>query len=374
MEIAYAVPFFFALILLELLVGRLQHKKRYAFADTVTNLACGIGQQTTGYFLVTAEFGAYVWLQRHVALFHVSRSSVTAWVLVFLGVDLAYYWFHRMSHRVRFIWATHAVHHQSEEYNLSVALRQSWLQQLPEQVFYWPLAVLGFPPEMFGLAFIADTLYQFWIHTRVVGKLGPLEWIFNTPSHHRVHHAINPKYIDKNYAGTLIVWDRMFGTFIAEDEEPAYGTVKPLASFNPLWANVAGWVEIAKLWAGASRVSDKLRAPLAPPEWLPPELGGRAIVPEVSRETQKRYRTPASVGVRRYVFVNFVLVLLATGALGFLGPKLAKAQVGVCTALILFALVVFGGLLEDKRWAKPLEVARLATVVVAAVLWWPSRL
>jgi alkylglycerol monooxygenase len=284
-------------------------------------------------------------------------------------VDLAYYWFHRTSHRVRFVWATHVVHHQSEEYNLSVALRQSWLQLLPEQVFYFPLAILGVPPAMFATVFAFDTIYQFWIHTRAIGKLGPLEWILNTPSHHRVHHAINPKYIDKNYAGALIVWDRMFGTFIAEDEEPTYGTVKPLASFNPLWANVAGWVEIAKLWSGASTLSDKLHAPLAPPEWLPKEMGGRAIVPEVSRESQQRYRAPAGAGTRRYVFANFALVLAATGALGFYTPKLPEAQVGVATVLLILALIVFGGLLENKSWAKPLEVARLVAVGIAVVTW-----
>ena len=222
---------------------------------------------------------------------------------------------------------------------------------------------------MFGLALAIDTLYQFWIHTRVVGKLGPLEWILNTPSHHRVHHAINPKYIDKNYAGTFIVWDRMFGTFVEEDEEPTYGTVKPLASFNPLWANLAGWFEIAKLWASSSRISDKLWSPFAPPEWLPPELGGRAIVPEVSRETQKRYRASAGRGVRRYVFANFIVVLLATGILGFVTPTLAVAQVAVATGLLVLALIVFGGLLESKRWAKPLEAARLVTVVLGVLFW-----
>jgi alkylglycerol monooxygenase len=368
MEIAYAVPFFVALILLELVVSRVQGVRRYAFADTVTNLACGMGQQTTGYFLVAAEFGAYIWLSRH-AVFHASTHSFWAWVLAFLGVDCAYYWFHRTSHRVRFVWATHVVHHQSEEYNLSVALRQSWLQLIPEQVFYFPLAILGIPPAMFGSVFAIDTIYQFWIHTRAVGKLGPFEWVFNTPSHHRVHHAINPKYIDKNYAGALIIWDRMFGTFVAEDEEPTYGTVKPLASFNPLWANVAGWIEIGKLWQAASRLTDKLRAPLAPPEWLPPELGGRAIVPEVSRENQQRYRASASPGVRRYVFANLLVVLAATGALGFFAPTLAEAQVGSVTVLLLVALVVFGGLLENKNWAKPLEAARLLGVAVVVFAW-----
>jgi hypothetical protein len=264
------------------------------------------------------------------------------------------------------------VHHQSEEYNLSVALRQSWLQNVPESLFYWPLAIIGFPPAMFGTVFALDVLYQFWIHTRVIGRLGPLEWVLNTPSHHRVHHGINPRYIDKNYAGVLIVWDRLFGTFQEEVEEPTYGTVKPLSSWNPLWANLDGWVEIVKLARRAPRFVDKLKVWVAPPEWLPAELGGRAVIPETSRETQKRYDQHASPRVTRYVFVNFVLLLGATSLVMFVGKSLAHWQLLVVVGLVVATLVSFGALFEGRRWARPLEVVRLAAVA-AVVVWRVGR-
>ena len=153
--------------------------------------------------------------------------------MLFLGVDCAYYWFHRIAHEYNAPWAGHVVHHSSEDYNLAVALRQGTFQGLFSWVFYLPLALLGFPPAWFAAMTSFDLLYQFWIHTRAIGKLGPLEWVLNTPSHHRVHHARNPKYLDKNYAGTLIIWDRMFGTFQAEEEEPVYGLTKPLEQLEP---------------------------------------------------------------------------------------------------------------------------------------------
>ena len=142
------------------------------------------------------------------------------------------------------MWGSHIPHHQSEEYNLSVALRQGVFQGCFFWLFYLPLAFIGFPPALFILMASIDTLYQFWIHTRTIGKLGPLEWVLNTPSHHRVHHAKNPKYIDKNHAGILIIWDRLFGSFVPETEEPRYGIIKPLRSYNPLWINMHGWVEM----------------------------------------------------------------------------------------------------------------------------------
>ena len=153
MEIAYAVPLFFVLIAIELVVSRFQKNKRYRFEDTVTNLSCGIGQQMLEPLLFTVQYGVYITLQKHYAIFTIPTSSALAWVVLFLGVDFFYYCFHRASHRVRAIWATHVVHHQSEEYNLSVALRQSWLQNIPESLFYWPLAIIGFPPAMFGTVF-----------------------------------------------------------------------------------------------------------------------------------------------------------------------------------------------------------------------------
>ena len=192
---------------------------------------------------------------------------------LFIGIAFAYYWFHRSSHRINFLWAAHVVHHQSEEYNLAVALRQSSLQPFFSWVFYLPLAILGFPPKMFFTLVAVNVLYQFWIHTRLLGRLGPFEWILNTPSHHRVHHGQNPQYIARNHGGTLIIWDRMFGTFQVEEETPRYGLKRDFDSQNPFVV----WIsEIPGLYRDIRRAQSwrsALQYLIRPPGWHPPAKG-----------------------------------------------------------------------------------------------------
>lgn len=267
--IAFAIPFFFALIGVEVWVSARARQRRYRFADSVTSLSCGIGQQIYLAFLKTAILGGYVWAYEHWALFAISPRSVPAWVVLLFGVDFAYWAFHWASHRVNVIWATHVVHHQSEEYNLATALRQSWLQGAVASVFYLPLAVAGFPPAMFVTMITLNTLYQFWIHTRAIGKLGPLELVLNTPSHHRVHHGANPQYLDRNYGGILILWDRLFGTFEPEVRKVKYGLTKNIHTYNPLrigyheMAAIAGDVRRATTW------KDRVRHVFGRPGWTP---------------------------------------------------------------------------------------------------------
>ena len=369
--IALSIPLFFLGIGLEWWLARRRGLALYRFEDSITNLSCGIGQQVTGLFLTALTLVGYHELFTHHRVFTVPFAW-WAWPLCLVGVDLGYYWFHRASHRINAIWAGHVVHHQSEEYNLAVALRQSWFVKLLEWPFYLPLALLGFPPEMFVTAFTLDVLYQFWIHTRLVGKLGPLELVMNTPSHHRVHHGIDPKYIDKNYAGVFIVWDRMFGTFQEEEEEPAYGLVKPLASWSPLWANAHRWVEIAELSAAATTIGEKLYAFVAPPEWRPAALGGPLFAPPVDHASRVKYDARGLGTTRAYVVANFVVVALATGALLVLAPRAPRPVVAVAVALVLLSLVSWAALFERRRWAWPLEISRLAGV--ALVVAWAAIL
>ena len=191
--VVLAVPVFFLLIGLELFITRLQEKDYYTLSDSVTDLGCGLFQQFTEVALKTFLFAGYLFLYSHWRIFEIQSHSVAAWVGCLLGQDFLYYWFHRKSHEVNAFWAAHVVHHSSEEYNLSVALRQGAFQPVFSWIFYLPLAVIGFPPLMFLTVSSIDTLYQFWIHTRAIGKLGPLEGILNTPSNHRVQHGRNPK-------------------------------------------------------------------------------------------------------------------------------------------------------------------------------------
>jgi len=291
---------------------------------------------------------------------------VAAWVALILLVDLAYYFFHRASHRVNLLWAGHVVHHQSEEYNLSVALRQNWFEKVLEWPFYLPLAILGFPPLMFLAVSTANTLYQFWIHTRTVGSLGILEGILNTPSAHRVHHGINPKYIDRNYGGMFAFWDRLFGTWQREEQEPVYGTVKPLNSFNPLWANVHYFVEIGALVRSLPRLADKLKAPFMPPEWRPDGLGGPVQIPEVSRMSRPVY--DRSVPRRTDALVALQMLLVVGATTWFLANASARPLLRIAVGLaVLGSTVAWAGAVERRRWRTPAEGVRYVAIAACAL-------
>lgn len=355
----FAIPVFFLLIGLELLMARLKKAKLYRFNDAVTNINCGVQQQVTGVLFKTLLFAGYLGVYE----LRIWTIPDTWWsfVLVFIGVDFFYYWFHRSTHEVSFLWGTHIVHHQSEEYNLSVALRQSAIQAFFGNVFYLPLAFLGFNPVTFLVMNTFQTLYQFWIHTKTIGKLHPaFEYVFNTPSHHRVHHGVNPKYIDKNHGGTLIIFDRWFGTFQEEEETVVYGVTVPLNSWNPLWAQVDYYVWLAKKLWRAPAWTDRWKMLLRKPGWLPEALGGTIEAKPVSPEKMHKFDTPVSPAVHGYVLVNFVLLIGAT----FLFLQAAGKSPGinptnlVLTVWIVWTTASLGGLLENKRWARWSELLR----------------
>ena len=269
--VSLAVPAFVLLVLIEMGVWRLSGKGAYETRDSAASLLMGLGSQIAPLFggkaiIVAAMFAAYEF-----RLF----SIPNAWwavVLCFVIDDLRYYWWHRISHERRWFWASHIIHHSSQHYNLTTALRQTWTGDiLGSLLFKVPLVLLGFHPLMLVFVSGINLVYQFWIHTETVGKLGPLEWIMNTPSHHRVHHATNPRYLDANYAGTFIIWDRMFGTFVEEreDEKPRYGIVKNLGTFNPFKIAFHEWIGIAKDVMSAKSLKDVMGYTFGPPGWSP---------------------------------------------------------------------------------------------------------
>lgn len=364
----YAIPVFFLLIGLELLMERLKKTPLYRFNDAVTNISCGVQQQVTGVLFKTLLFAGYVWVYEH--RFWTIPETWWSFVLVFFGVDFFYYWFHRSTHEVSFLWGTHIVHHQSEEYNLSVALRQSAIQAFASNFFYLPLALLGFSPASFLVMATFQTLYQFWIHTKTIGKLHPVfEYIFNTPSHHRVHHGMNPQYIDRNHGGTLILFDRWFGTFQAEAETPVYGVTVPLNSWNPLWAQFDYYIWLGKRLWQAPTWRDRWNMLFRKPGWLPEALGGAVQARPVSVDTFHKFDTPVSRGVHGYVLFNFVLLIAAT----FLFLQSAGKHPGLnpvnlaLTAWIVWTTASLGGLLEGRQWARWSEAARW---VAAGMLLW----
>ncbi len=359
--IQLAIPVFFVLIGIEVVMARVLERPSYRLNDSIGDLACGVLQQLGGVFLKTALFAGYAFLYAEHRLFDVPMDAAWAWVACYVGHDFFYYWFHRFSHEVNAGWAAHVVHHQSEEYNLAVALRQGAFQPAVSWVFYLPLAALGFPPVMFLTVSSIDTLYQFWIHTRLVGRLGPLEWVLNTPSHHRVHHARNPRYIDRNHGGTLIVWDRLFGTFAREEDEPVYGITRPLASFNPLWANVHYWTEMWDVARRAARPLDRLRVLWMRPGWRPADLGGPVGPSEVDRASYVKFDVPLARAVKLYVLGQFAAVLVAATLYLRQSDALPPTLRVAFAAALTWSLTSLGGLLGRRPWAVPLVAARLAT-------------
>jgi sterol desaturase/sphingolipid hydroxylase (fatty acid hydroxylase superfamily) len=364
--IVLAIPVFFLLIAVEVVLARLQARDLYRLSDSVNDLSCGILDQLLDGLLKAALLAGYVFLHERYRLFSFPPASPVVWAACFLGVDFIYYWFHRASHEVNALWAAHIVHHQSEEYNLTVALRQSAFQQAFSWVFYLPLAVLGFPPAVFLAVSAINTLYQFWIHTRTIGRLGPLEWVLSTPSNHRVHHGRNPRYVDRNHGGTLIVWDRLFGTYAREEDEPVYGITSPLRSLNPVWANLHYWADLLCRARRAVRLRDRLRYLVARPGWNPPELGGFQAPPEVDRACYRKFDVPVPRGLHAYVAVQFAAMLLLASWFLFSQEGLSLGLRAAVSAAVAFSLVALGGLLERKAWAPAAEAVRLGLLAPGA--------
>jgi sterol desaturase/sphingolipid hydroxylase (fatty acid hydroxylase superfamily) len=264
-----AIPAFVLLIVVEMIVARRHDPRRYCPHDTLTSLLLGLGSTVTGLITTGAVFGIAmaVWQFR---LLDIGYAWYW-WVLAFVADDFAYYVYHRAGHRVRWFWASHVVHHSSQHYNLSTALRQTWTHFISVSfIFRLPLFLIGFPPAMIFFVAALNLIYQFWIHTEAIGRMPRwFEAVMNTPSHHRVHHATNPRYLDRNYAGVFIVWDRLLGTFEPErdDDRPRYGLVHDLGSFNLLWAVSHEWIAIARDLIRAPDWRARWRTIAAPPGW-----------------------------------------------------------------------------------------------------------
>lgn len=372
--IALSIPVFFILIGVELIIAYIQKRELYRFNDAITNISLGIGQQVIGLFMKTALFFGYLFLFTHYRYFTIPATFLN-WCLLFIAVDFFYYWFHRLSHEVNAMWAAHIVHHQSEEYNLSVALRQSWFQSAFSWVFYLPLAIAGFDPIMFLTISSFNTLYQFWIHTRAINRMGFLEWFMNTPSHHRVHHGSNEKYLDKNHAGTLIIWDRMFGTFQEEEEEPDYGITKPLESWNPFWANWHYWNELFQVAKSKQTIFESLKVFLKSPAELQIEPMAKSTVNDTIKRTGNKYDNhPLQKQWNYYVLYLFVCALIAATLLLFLQHKMNVLQLLVTAVFVLLTLLVCGAILENKKWMKAAECLRLLFMVVAMFAFYEQKL
>jgi len=262
--VVISIPLFSLLIALEAWLDARRNSDVYEKWDAWTNIALGFGSVFWGAIIGLVIGLIYAFLY-DLAPYKFPADAWWTYALLFMLDDLAYYWFHRICHESRFLWNFHVVHHSSEHFNLSVAVRQSWFQGVAHWIFYAPLMLMGFAPWMQVTVHGFNLLYQFWIHTPFVKRLGPLERVLNTPSHHRVHHGVNDIYLDRNYAGVLIIWDRLFGSFAPETEAPRYGIIKPVRSNNLLWINTHAWFEMFEEIKQRKTIWGKLRCIFASP-------------------------------------------------------------------------------------------------------------
>ena len=379
--IALAVPFFLLALGIEFGLDRLRGAGYYRGNDAINSLSAGMLSTTTGYFTKLLPLAAWGLVLEHAALvdmplawFDLSPRGLALWITAALAWDFCYYWFHRLSHEVSILWAAHAVHHQSEEFNLSTALRQTSTGFVFGWLFYLPLFVIGFPLEVLLTVNAVNLIYQFWVHTRFIDRLGVLDRILVTPSNHRVHHAQNELYIDRNYGGMLIIWDRLFGTFAPESgaEPVVFGVRKPLASWNPFWANLQVY---DYLWFDARRTRrwrDKLGIWFRRTGWRPADVERRypKRVPPLAEFA--KYDARPAPALARYLQAQFLVAIGAALAIaGIFAEYGAAAAFAPC--LLLWAQLWTLGLINEARpLALRAEFLRL-TVVTPAGLWFVEQ-
>uniref|UniRef100_A0A667XHF0 Alkylglycerol monooxygenase n=1 Tax=Myripristis murdjan TaxID=586833 RepID=A0A667XHF0_9TELE len=360
-----ATPFFMGLMLLELLVGFLKNGASVVtVSDGLTSVSAGMISRLPGLFMRGLELTSYMYVWDHYRVVELPWDSAWTWWLTFLGVDFCYYWVHRFAHEVFLLWAAHQVHHSSEYYNLSTALRQSLTQQFTSWIFYLPMA-LAVPPSVFAVHLQFNLLYQFWIHTELIRDLGPLEWILNTPSHHRVHHGRNLYCIDKNYGGALIIWDRLFGTFAPETDKVIYGLVYPVRSFEILRVQFHYYKYVWKKFNRYKTISDKLSAVFMGPTWKPgrPRVGDHSGNPKVTGQ-EVPYNPSWSTSLQVYVVIQFLLVLGIYHDVFENKTMLSQLTVLALTAYILLTLTALGFIMDQRPSAAVLEMLRCVVMVI----------
>ena len=372
--IALAIPFFLLAIIIELVVNWARGSGYFRVNDAINSLSAGMLSTTTGYFTKLLPLIAWGFVLQNFALidmplswFDASPRGIALWITAALAWDFCYYWFHRFSHEISILWAAHAVHHQSEDYNLTTALRQTSTGFIFGWIFYLPIFLAGFPLEVIVAVNAVNLIYQFWVHTQTVKRLGVLDYILVTPSNHRVHHAQNERYIDKNYGGMLILWDRMFGTFQDErDDDPViFGVRKPLANWNPFWANLQVYDYLLFDARHTRRWRDKIAVWFRRTGWRPADVEAQYPKARADMEHFSKFDARPGPGLQAYVTAQFLVSLVV--ALGISARFVESGLDAVLVpCLLLWAQLWTIGLLNEGRgYAVRAELVRLLVVVPA---------
>jgi len=366
--ILYAVPGFFLLIIMEIVAEKWRNTDYYQVSDSLTSLATGTINQLVNVSSRLLPFTVYALLYEHIALLELASSPIV-WVVAFVLYDFFYYWNHRLGHEMNILWAAHVVHHSSEEYNLTTALRQTGTGFL-SFVFYLPMAVLGFDPLMVVTVGALNLIYQFWVHTQHVGKLGWFEWIFVTPSNHRGHHAQNTVYIDRNYGGGFILWDRLFSSYQEELEHdpPVFGIRGAVKSWNPLLVNLQIYNQ---LFSDAVRTTNKWHKVtlwFRRTGWRPPDVEARFPTQKNELDDFVKYTTQVPLSLEFHGVLQYITTAIV-GVVYSLSAASLSFQEGLSlVAFVLFSCFSIGALMENRHYAGVIEWLRLGVLFIMSLL------
>ena len=361
--ITYAVPFFLLALLIELIYGIAINKNTYRLNDAISNLFMGTLRTANKLIIIGAAGYVFYLAETNFALWRMDINSWFTWIFAFVIYDFFYYWFHRISHERQIFWASHVAHHQSEDYNLSTALRQTGTGAFVSWVFYIPMFLIGIPSYVFISVASLNLIYQFWVHSEHIPKLGWFENYFVTASNHRVHHAQNDEYIDKNYGGVFIIWDRMFGTHKIEDESKPciYGIRGTLNTFNPIWANFHVYIKIMREMWSSQDWKEKLYAPFARTGWTPKSLPYQIEKDDFNAESFKKFNPTISkqhkiYALFQYLFITYIfLAFIQSGYLNY-------AQLWVTISMAAFTMYCTSIWLDGKKGTR-IEIVRLVLCV-----------
>ena len=367
--ITLAVPAFFILIFIELIYGLVSGKSNYRLNDTFTSISLGLISRYIPLLGLGIQGAAFAYVAQYYNLKLFSPSSLWVWIFAFFLYDFCYYWMHRLHHEVKVLWATHVVHHHGEEFNLSTALRQTSTGFLWKWIFYLPIFIVGIPPEVFVTVAGVNLVYQFWVHTEHIPKLGWYEYVFVSPSNHRIHHAQNKHYVDANYGGVFILWDRIFGTYKEEMEElkPIYGTAKPLRSWNPFKANLDIFREMLLDSSRTKSFKDKIGVWFSRPNWRPEDVKIRYPIIKNDLENFEPYNPEVSSQVKIYGWIQLLFLLVISAVI----TSTVGAQTYFETslfALILVASVTISLVAFENFNLKALPEVAKSIIVLAFIL------
>ncbi|NBA84204.1 sterol desaturase [Emticicia sp. CRIBPO] len=364
---ALAVPFFLFFIGLEYYVAQKNKKPYFKFDSSIANINVGIVERVTDLFTVGLFYYFYDYLHQHFAIFDI-KPGVLMWVALVFGTDLLWYWYHRFGHKINLFWGFHVVHHQSEEFNYTAGTRITIFQAVVRTLFWSILPIIGFPAHMISVILIIHGLYPFFTHTQLIGKLGFLEYFLVTPSHHRVHHASNEQYLDKNFGDMFIIWDKLFGTFEEEKEQPVYGLTKQLGSYSFLWQHFHFLVEIWYAAKAEKGLWNKLKVIFGSPEDFNPEVRAQAekrfLAKDKAPAGSKRFRNYVLIQISFTLIFLFVMLLFESHLSTFL-------QVSA-SLFIIITVINCGAILEQRKWVFFLEFARISLVLITGFYYYPN--